>query len=290
MVDQCSNVSGNLSVLILTRNESVHIARAISSARRLTKHIYVIDSNSTDGTKDIAIKADAQVFSVSHERFSDKLNWAASSIKFETPWVLRLDADEILTDDLVSDLPRFLSSLGIEVTGVYIRRQLWFMGHWVKYGGMYPTLSMRLWRRGLASCESRDLDEHMILKEGIAATAQLDIIDNPLFDLSSWIDKHNRYATLEARAAVEFNGKPTSLIKPSLFGTLPQKVRWIKVNIFYRLPLFVRPFLYFLYRYFIRFGFLDGKTGFVFHFMHGLWYRLLVDAKIFEMKSASKEK
>jgi len=279
-----------VSVLIMARNEAIHIERAVVSARRLTPHVFVVDSGSSDGTADIARAAGAQVASVTIERFADKLNWGADQLDFPTPWVFRLDADEILTDELVERLPALLAAVGPQVTGIYLRRQLWFMGRWMRHGGMYPTYSMRLWRRGDAYCETRDLDEHMILRRGTAERFSLDVIDDPLFELSDWVDKHNRYATLEARSAIEARGGAKDAIKADLLGPLPQRVRWIKLKVFYRLPLFIRPILYFLYRYVLRLGFLDGLVGFVFHFMHGLWYRVLVDAKILEARRKSRRR
>ncbi len=271
-----------VSVLVLTRNEEAHISRCVESAKKLTPHVFVVDSNSSDNTVAIATESGATVTSGDFNRFADKLNWSLEHIDFPTRWVFRLDADETLTDALVMGLRKVIKEAATEVSGVYVRRQLWFMGHWIKYGGMYPTFSMRLWKKGAASCESRDLDEHMIMHSGRCIHVDLDVIDNPLSDLSSWISKHNSYSSSEALTALN-DGDGSTLIKPDLFGDFTARTRWFKVNIFYRLPLFVRPLLYFVYRYFLRLGFLDGKIGFVFHFLHGLWYRALVDAKIMEL-------
>jgi len=278
-----------VSVLILTRNEALHIERSVTSARRLTPHVFVADSESLDGTADLARVAGAQVVTANFERFADKLNWSADNIEFPTPWVLRLDADEILTDELIERLPALLGAVAPNISGIYLRRQLWFMGRWIRHGGMYPTYSMRLWLRGEASCEMRDLDEHMILRRGVADRLALDVIDDPLFDLSTWIEKHNRYATLEARSAISADTQSGRAIKARLLGSKPERMRWIKLKIFYRLPLFVRPVLYFFYRYILRLGFLDGVVGFAFHFQHGLWYRVLVDAKILEARRKGRE-
>lgn len=271
-----------ISILILTRNEEIHIARCIKSARRLTDKIYMVDSNSSDHTRDIAGVEGVNILTGDFCIFSQKLNWSIENIAWSTPWVFRLDADEILTDELIDRLPKFLETLSASVTGVYVRRQLWFMGRWMRHGDVYPTYSMRLWRQGAAVCEERGLDEHMMLRFGTAVRLDLDIVDDPLFTLATWIEKHNAYSTLEAESANGALGDHNQLIKASLFGTSPQRRRWLKVKLFYRLPPFVRPMLYFFYRYVIRLGFLDGRVGFIFHFMHGLWYRCLVDAKMLE--------
>lgn len=274
-----------VSVLVNTRNEAAHIERCIRSARRLTSHIYVVDSCSLDGTASIAENAGATVLTGEFQQFAEKLNWGLDNIRFLTPWVLRLDADEELSDELISALPSLAAKISPETSGVYFRRQLWFMGQWIRYGGMYPTYSMRLWRTGLARCEVRELDEHMLLTQGRSEVVPLDIIDRPLTDLSAWIEKHNRYSSLEAKTVLDEVLANTIGLKPRLFGNKAQRARWVKQNCFYKLPPFFRPVLYFLYRYIIRLGFLDGRRGFLFHFLHGLWYRMLVDGKIYEANS-----
>lgn len=279
-----------ISVLILARNESLHIRRCIESARLLTPHVHVVDSDSTDGTADIARAMGAQVFTANFDRFSDKLNWALSQIDYPTPWVMRLDADEVLTPSLLSGLPELLANVGSDISGIHLRRQLWFMGQWIRHGGMFPTYSLRVWRKGHMRCEVRDLDEHMILTSGRSIQSKLDLIDNPLYDLDVWINKHNRYASLEAKTEVTFStgADLAEGLKPKLMGSWAERHRWLKQNAFYRLPLFVRPWLYFLYRYVLLLGFLDGKAGFLFHFMHGLWYRMLVDGKVLEMNTSKQ--
>jgi len=269
-----------LSVLILVRNERVHIARCLRSIEALGARAFVVDSHSIDGTADIATALGAEVFQCTESRFADKLNWALANIPFPSEWVMRLDADEVPSQEMVASLSDVLSNVPVEVCGLLVRRQIWFMGQWMRHGGIYPSWTMRLWRKGKAICESRDLDEHMLLSQGIALSVPLDVIDDPLTDLSSWVEKHIRYATIEAK--VPKQDVEDVLLQPRLLGSAPQRVRWVKVHLFYRLPPFVRPLLYFLYRYFIRLGFLDGKKGFIFHFLHALWYRVLVDAKLLE--------
>jgi glycosyltransferase involved in cell wall biosynthesis len=274
-----------VSVVILTRNEGLHIERCLKSAFRISEAVYVVDSRSADGTARIAEDLGARVVSGDFESFSDKFNWALENLDFKTPWVVRLDADEVLTETLVDQLEAYLSALPDDVSGVYVRRQLWFLGRWVRFGGMYPTYSLRIWRAGSVRCETRELDEHMILKSGRTVHFDADVIDDPLTDLSTWIQKHNGYASLEALSALKGGTENAGeRARFSLKAALPQRVRWIKENVFYKLPPFIRPCLYFVYRYFLRLGFLDGRTGFIFHFMHALWYRVLVDAKIVESK------
>lgn len=275
----------DMSILILALNERMHIERCLQSARRLGVQVFVVDSHSTDGTADMAAALGATVLQCSANRFSDKLNWALSHVPFTTTWVMRLDADEVLSEELVKELPTALHAMPDEVCGLMLRRQLWFMGQWMRHGGVYPTWTMRIWRRDTARCEARDLDEHMLLSRGTTQSLSLDVIDNPLFSLATWIDKHNKYSTIEAASA---HTSAEGLMGPRLFGSTVERIRWFKVKVFYRLPPFIRPALYFIYRYIFRLGFLDGRKGFAFHFLHALWYRILVDAKMIETKQLNQ--
>lgn len=279
---QEQHMTPGLTIIILARNEAIHIARAVASAKRLTDTVWVVDSDSIDNTAALAAEAGAHVVNSDARSFSEKLNWAITHVPLETPWVMRLDADELVSDPMAAGLADALSTMPLDVCGVYVRRQLWFMGQWMRHGGMFPTWSMRIWRKGCAVCESRDLDEHMLLTRGTARWLKLDVIDSPLIDLSTWIDKHNRYSTSEV-AAARTAATSEQLIHPRLFGSSVERTRWIKLNVFYRLPGMLRASLYFLYRYVLRGGFLDGRKGLIFHVLHGFWYRFLVDAKLFEL-------
>jgi glycosyltransferase involved in cell wall biosynthesis len=272
--------------VVLTRNEAIHIRRCLESARRVCDVVHVVDSRSVDGTAAIAEAEDAIVTAGDFTSFAQKLNWAIDTIEVPANgWMMRIDADEVLSEALIAGLPSFLASLPASVSGVQVRRRLWFMGRPMRFGGVYPRHSVRLWRPRAVRCEIRALDEHMLLKTGTTATFEADINDIPLTDLSLWIAKHNEYSTLEAQTAlVDQAGTANdgAMLSPRLFGTRNERIRWLKEKLFYRIPPFVRPLLYFLHRYVVLGGFLDGKAGLIFHVLHGFWYRFLVDAKIVE--------
>lgn len=274
-----------ISGVVMTRNEAIHIRRCLQSARRVCDVVHVVDSNSSDGTRAMAEAEGAIVHNGDFTSFAQKLNWANDTIDFTTPWVMRIDADEVLSDALVGQLPDFLAQQPANVSGVYVRRRLWFMGRPMRFGGVYPRHSMRLWRPRMARCEIRALDEHMLLSSGTSATIEADVDDIPLTDLSLWIIKHNEYSTLEMRTALEDQAiRSSNALQPRLFGNRNERIRWLKDKLFYRMPSFARPFAYYLYRYILLMGFLDGKAGFIFHFLHGFWYRFLVDAKLVEKR------
>ncbi len=274
-----------ISVVIPTFNEEIHIQRCIESLKKITKHIYVLDSFSTDKTKQIAKELGATVFDVAWENsYAKKFNWGLKNIEFTTPWIMRMDADEYLTEELIDEINKNIKTLSEKTTGIYIKRRVYFMDRWIKHGGYYPTYLLRIWRVNTGICEEKLMDEHIKLSYGETVTYQYDLIDDNKQNLTFWTAKHNTYSIKEAADILniiyKFSYKEE--IEPSFWGTQEQRKRWLKIR-YASLPLFLRPVLYFSWRYFFKLGFLDGKPGLVWHFLQGGWYRFLVDAKINEI-------
>jgi hypothetical protein len=189
-----------------------------------------------------------------------------------------MDADEYLLPELVEEIKGLLSAPPPGIVGYFIKRRVMFMDRWIRHGTYYPVWFLRLWRKGFARYEQREMDEHAILN-GEAGYLENDLVDHNLSGLGVWTEKHNKYAQREAAAYLEHVKEAVSL-----GGGQAESKRWLKNNVYYRMPLFLRAFLYWFYRYFIRLGFLDGKEGMIFHFLQGFWYRFLIDAKICERK------
>ena len=273
-----------LSVIILTKNEEANLLNCLNSLQKLNAEIFVVDSGSTDQTVEIAQKAGCQVFEHPFENQAKQLNWAIQNLPIATPWLMRLDADERLTPELAEELKLVLPQTSDDITGYQVKRRVFFMNRWIRYGGYYPTWLLRIWRTGLGTCEQRWMDEHIVLSQGKVANLQHDIIDDNKKDLSFWIDKHNCYADREVKDLLNMVVEQDDpLLKKGQLSQASQR-RWIKKNFYGRSPLFLRAFLYFLMRYTIGLGFLDGKEGLIFHFLQGFWYRFLVDAKIYELR------
>jgi len=273
-----------VSVLILTHNEEKNIAKCVESLLPLTSDIYVVDSGSDDRTVEICHQYGVEVAQHSWVSYADQFNWGLDHFDFQSDWIMRMDADEELTPELVTELRSYLQAAPPVVSGIYLRRRVYFMGRWIKHGGYYPTWLLRVFRNGVGRCEALWMDEHIVLNSGRAIRIKADLIDKNNKDLTFWTDKHNKYASrevLDVLSKQDGNGEGERL-PARLGGSQAQSRRWVKDNVYARVPLFVRPFCYFLYRYFIRLGFLDGKEGLIFHFLQGFWYRFLVDAKLFE--------
>ena len=282
----------DLSVIILTYNEQKHIERCIKSLLPIAKNIFIVDSYSTDKTVEIAKLLGAKVYQNKWVNYATQFQWGLDNCPIETEWVMRMDADEYVLPELAEEISAKMSMLSDDISGVYIKRRVYFMGKWIKYGGYYPTWLLRIWRYDKGRIEQRWMDEHIKLTSGKKVQFQNDIVDENKNNLTWWTTKHNNYATREAIDILNilYNFTSYDEIVPNIFGTQEQKKRWLKIR-YASLPLFIRPVLYFHWRYFLKLGFLDGKQGLIWHFLQGFWYRFLVDAKIYEIYfRAGKEK
>jgi glycosyltransferase involved in cell wall biosynthesis len=281
---------GRLAVIILAYNEAPHIERAIRSAQRAAAEVIVVDSFSTDRTVDLARSLGAKALQHAFVTQAQQFQWALDSLPIDAEWVMRLDADEILTPELAEEIRRRLPELPPDVTGVNLKRRHIFLGRWIKHGGRYPLTLLRIWRRGAARVEQRWMDEHMALLHGRAVTFEHDFSDHNLNDLTFFTDKHNKYATREA-IDVAMRRYGLAAVDEALTCESDSRQaakRWVKERVYNRLPFWLGPLGYFLTRYFIQLGFLDGREGLIYHFLQAFWYRFLVGAKALELDRALK--
>ncbi|MGH1352206.1 MAG: glycosyltransferase family 2 protein [Methyloligellaceae bacterium] len=275
----------DLSVIILTCNEEVNLPVCLESLAGLGAEVFIVDSGSTDRTVEIAEEFGACVVEHEFENHAAQVNWALENLPIKTQWVMRLDADERITGELADELARIASNDDAGISGYEVRRRVYFWGSWIRFGGYYPTWLLRVWRHGHGFSEQRWMDEHIVLSQGKTGRLSHDIIDENQKGLSFWTEKHNGYADREVRDLLDLEGRADH---GKLTGQASRK-RWLKRNWYGRLPLFLRAFLYWFFRYFLLLGFLDGRSGLVFHFLQGFWYRFLVDAKLYEHKRKLKQ-
>lgn len=270
----------SLAVIVLTLNEEKHIARCLRNVRQIAREVFVVDSFSSDGTLAMAKALGAQVYQHEFKNHSEQLAWALENLPINAEWVMRIDADEVVSSALAEKISEVVSSTGTGVNGFLFYRQVCFEGELIRYGGVSHWV-FRLWRKGTAEVEHRWMDEHIVLKSGNAKCLPGEFLDHNLNNIAWWTDKHNAYSTREAIDLLNY--KHGFLPASPGNGTLtPQagQMRWLKEHLYVRLPLGVRAFLYFGYRMIIRRGILDGRGGFAFHFLQGCWYRFLVDVKV----------
>jgi len=278
----------SLTVVILARNEARHIGRAMTSLRRLAERIVVVDSGSSDDTRAIAKELGADVFERAWVNYADQFQWALDNCAIATDWTMRFDADEWLGDETVTDLLDMLPQLERTITAISLDRQQYFMGRWIRHGGRYPLRLLRIWRTGAGRIEQRWMDEHIVIEQGGIRHVAGTFVDQNDHGLTYFIDKHNGYATREALDALI--GKYGLFDVPEDAGLAStaqaKRMRKRKTGWYNRLPTGLGPLLYFLYRYFIQLGFLDGRAGLIYHGLQGFWYRFLVDAKRMELEQA----
>jgi glycosyltransferase involved in cell wall biosynthesis len=276
--------------VILTFNEERHLSRCIESVKGVANQVIVVDSFSNDGTVRLAQEHGARVVQHPFVTQATQFNWALTQLDKDTDWVLRLDADEYLTPELASEIRQRLPGVGAEIDGIYCVRRMTFQGRLIRHGGVYPIHVLRLFRYGRGECENRWMDEHIKVA---GATLQFDgeLVDDNLNSLTWWTEKHNRYASREAvdLLNLEYGFMPRDTVASLSGGSQAGLKRWLKEAVYARLPGGLRAFAYFFYRYVLRLGFLDGKSGTAFHFLQGFWYRYLVDAKVAEVRRTMRE-
>lgn len=272
-----------ISVIILTFNSEATIGATLASARRISDDVHVVDSFSTDRTLEIARAAGVQVTQHPFENYGAQRNWAIDTLPLKYDWQLHLDADERLSDELVTELERLMrDGIGNDIAGLYVPRLVHFHGRPLRHGGMYPIYHLRLFRRGRGRCEDRKYDQHFHVD---GSTAKLDspMIDDIRLSLTEWTQRHNRWADAEVD---EVLSPSVGAIQGGKSGD-PVAEKRNQRGLYYRQPLFLRAFLLFLYRYIWKRGFLDGREGLIFYVLQTFWFRFLIDAKIYERRKAA---
>lgn len=277
----------DVTTIILTYNEEIHIRRCLENVCPFSKKVFVIDSPSTDRTVEIC-KEFPNVEVVVHKypgNQAEQFNWALDNLTIETEWILRIDADEYCEPALIDELACKLPLLDDQVSAVVIPIGREFMGKRLHHGIVNGVCLTRLIRTGKARYEARLMDEYLKIKDGRTIKFEHAIVDASRIGLKAFVDKHNNYSSREACLLLDSEYELcTDLVKEDpafakeVIAKRAQKAKYAKM------PLFWRSFGYFLYRYIIKGGFLDGKEGFCWDFFQGLWYRMLVDGKIYEVR------
>ncbi len=279
----------NLAVVILTHNEERHIGRALASVNDIAHEVFVIDSFSSDRTVAIAEATGAAVLKNKFVNYAKQFEWGLTNAPITAEWIMRLDADEIVEPDLAAEIARKLPTLREGVVGVNLKRKHIFMDRWIRHGGRYPLILLRIWRRGRGRIEQRWMDEHIVVWGGRTVAFDGGFSDHNLNDLTFFTDKHNKYATREAldilNRKYRLFGNDEGLTAKSASFQASIK-RAVKQRIYNHLPFWLGPLFYFSYRYIFQLGFLDGRPGLIYHFLQGGWYRFLVGAKVVEYEAA----
>lgn len=275
-----------ITAIVLTYNEEIHIERCLKSLIPFCKEIWVVDSFSTDKTVEIAERLGARTVKHEFENQAQQFNWAIENLEINGAWIWRVDADEYISAELGEKVTKAIAECEGDVNGIYVNKAIVFQGRKLKHGGWYPAPQIKVIRKGFGRSENKVMDEHLIITGGRTIYVDGDQTDENLNGLTWWTQKHNGYATREAENMLRMRygmDEDSEGVAPRLLGNDAERKRWLKLR-YARMPLFARPFIYFFIRYFVKLGFLDGKSGFVWYVLQGFWYRFLVDAKIFELR------
>lgn len=275
-----------ITAIVLTYNEEIHIERCLNSLMPFCKEIWLVDSFSTDKTVEIAERLGTRTVKHEFENQAQQFNWAIENLEINGAWIWRVDADEYISAELGEKVTKAIAECEDDVNGIYVNKAIVFQGRKLKHGGWYPAPQIKVIRKGFGRSENKVMDEHLIITGGRTIYVDGDQTDENLNGLTWWTQKHNGYATREAENMLRMRygmDEDSEGVKPRLLGNDAERKRWLKLR-YARMPLFVRPLIYFFIRYFVKLGFLDGKSGFVWYVLQGFWYRFLVDAKIFELQ------
>lgn len=266
-------MSTNITAIVLVKNEERHIAECINSIKDAVDRIVVVDSFSSDNTVSIAKELGADVYEHEFINYAKQYQYAIDNTGIDTKWILRFDADERLTEDSALELVKLCKeNINTNVNGITLRFKRIFLGKHLLHGGVYPWLKLVCYKKEFGHIEDKEMDEHIVV-EGKIIKMKNDSLHLDSDNLVDFINKHNSYSSREARDYLNFYKT-----KRNTYGIKD----WIKCNIYYKLPLGFRAYLYYIYRYYLCFGFLDGKEGHMYAFLQAYWYRYLVDAKIYE--------
>ena len=274
------------SFIVLTYNEEIHLPRLLQSIAGLSAPVFILDSGSTDRTIEIGKESGAVVLQHPFENHPKQWDFALKNFPVQTPWVICLDADQVVTPELKNHLLNFREDDHVGIDGIYFNRKNFFKGKWIKHGGYYPFYLLKMIRFGVGYSDINENMDHRfvvhgkteIWKDGYLLEENLK--EN---NIRFWIDKHNRYSDLVAQEEVErMRTAKAQTENPNFWGS-PNERKASRKKLWWKLPRYVRPLLYFMQRMIFQLGILDGRTGIIFHFLQGFWFRLIVDIKIDEI-------
>ncbi|NEU07353.1 glycosyltransferase family 2 protein [Flavihumibacter sp. R14] len=281
----------DFSFVILTFNEEEHLPRLLESVKDLNAETFILDSGSTDNTLSICGIYGVETSFNQFENHPKQWDAALKAFNFRTPWLVCLDADQIVTPELYQQLQHFQDSAHQDIDGIYFNRKNYFKGRWLRFGGYYPKYLLKMFRTGKGFSDLHENMDHRFVVPGKTLIWQKGhILEENLKEneISFWISKHNRYSDLLAHEEIErMNKLRIQTIRPDLMGSPDERTAWLK-NLWWKLPRFIRPFFYFTYRMIFQLGILDGRRGILFHFLQGFWFRIIVDVKIEEILKEKK--
>ncbi|MEM6334241.1 MAG: glycosyltransferase family 2 protein [Planctomycetota bacterium] len=274
----------SLDVVFTTLNEEINLPHTLPAALEVADRVVVVDSGSTDDTKGVVEASGAEFVHQDWLGYAAQKNWAIDELGLTGDWTLIVDADEKIMPDLAAFLGELRSRPIDEVpeSAFQINRYFIFLTKQIRHCGYYPSWNIRLFKRGRARYEQRDVHEHMVV-DGATGYAPGHLEHYDRRGLTYWNFKHNQYAVAEAIEAyrVMQHASRAENKEARLFGDHAQRVRWIKTRLYPSLP--GKSFARFLYAYVLRLGFMDGLVGVRFCLFLAA-YELMIDLNLRELR------
>jgi glycosyltransferase involved in cell wall biosynthesis len=279
-------LNSEFSFVIISFNEEQHLPGLLASIKDLDAAVFLLDSGSTDATLSIAEQHGITVLTHAFENHPRQWDYALQNFDIKTSWVICLDSDHTVTPELKKRLQEFTDTDFKDINGIYFNRKNFFKGSWIKHGGYSPFYLLKMFRYGVGYSDlNENMDHRFIVPGKTIIWKDGYILEENLKEnsISFWIAKHNRYSDLVAQEEVERMLQMRSqTLQPNFWGSPDERTAWLK-QLWWKLPRYARPMLYLIYRMFFQLGILDGRTGVIFHFLQGFWFRLVVDIKIDEI-------
>lgn len=268
----------DLTAIILTQNEEKNLPACLDSLAGFAARTVVVDSGSTDATADIARAHGAETVEHPFTYYAAQFNWALENLDLRTEWVLRLDADERFTPALCAEVEALLADAPAELNGVSMEADFYFLGKCLRHGGS-KRRKILIFRRGHGALEDRKRDAHTVLTDGRYVRAKHRFLHDDGKDLGDYVARCSWYSLRERADYLDYLAGANEAVNTD---AALQRTRKKKFGVYYRAPRFLRAWLWFLYKYLLCGGFLDGTAGLIYHFLECYYYRFLVDARLYE--------
>lgn len=275
-----------IAVIVITFNEEVNLPNALNSVSQWAEQVFVVDSYSTDNTTKVAETYGAKTYQNTFKSVGAQRNWALNNLPIKGDWVLFIDGDEYLSEEIKQEISTKLGTIHEDVHGFYTQIKYKHFGRWLRHGDLYQNL-IRMIRKDKGTYIDTEGWHEKMNVTGKVSRLNSYIIHDDQKDLSEWISKQNIRISNDARERIENDLKAKSLpLQNSNNGSTIEGggSRWLRNMVLLKLPSQIRPFTQFLYRYILRLGFLDGWPGFIYHFQYQFWYPLMVEVLYYQLK------
>ena len=272
----------SITSFTLTLNEEKNIENCINSIKNFVDRMIVLDGSSTDNTVSLAKKLGSEVI-VSNDSYLSRVNYALKQLDFQTTWVLFIDADEIIPKEAINEI-LFLTKKyeNTDVNAIVFKYRITFLNKELRYGGNVLK-KIAIFKPNTVIIDDTLLDQRTRLKTGRSIILKTNCIHNDFKGIKSWSQKHVNYAELAMKDYFD-NLENRKNLDSSQNKNLGDVKKFLKYKLYYKLPMGLRAKIYYFYRYYLLFGFLDGKKGKIYIYLQAYWYRFLVDSLIFENK------